>query len=513
MVWLCGQPPRPPGNRGNVGMHLGRNRQRIDIFRADQERLMVCYLLRESVWRKTVRGRFKGHVESAGTLLSPVPKRKRSRLINYRYRADRERATSIKRAREAWSQGGGGSAHGVGAVGAREYFGKLRLEWTAGTNSMTEVFRRDQDSFFLVQQTLRVNGYPWLIEERRVERRLEEDWDGEFACCWEVVEMGKENILRHEDLNDDMVVGCGSWRTCGEFEVIRDQASWKPERERNRPLKHSPGVISRHRKNRDQDCRESKPEKRSSTAIQVRGNTRHPGENQSGSDIFRHDCHMRKSGSDPAGNRTRLSHVWVASALTADPARPLAGSLGAGRRPTPRDNSYVLDGGFLLRRAAPRVVRGLGLTSGLCTIGCSRAGMKGPKKQEIPEIIRRSAASSGTIPTCENPELTGRELSPFRIVGRQCISVEQGGATVTRWARVWDVQGPSHDDPHYLAVKDTTNETHHFQEVSHFGEALLAEFLEKGHSSQVGDLVPGALLHDLLEHSAVQNPHQRLRRR
>ncbi|KAJ8897882.1 hypothetical protein PR048_003239 [Dryococelus australis] len=38
--------------------------------------------------------------------------------------------------------------------------------------------------------------------------------------------------------------------------------------------------------------------------------------------------------------------------------------------------------------------------------------MKGWRKREIPEKTRRSTASSGTIPTCENPEKPGRGLNP-----------------------------------------------------------------------------------------------------
>ncbi|KAJ8886518.1 hypothetical protein PR048_012729 [Dryococelus australis] len=40
-------------------------------------------------------------------------------------------------------------------------------------------------------------------------------------------------------------------------------------------------------------------------------------------------------------------------------------------------------------------------------------------KQEIPEKTRRPMASSGTIPTCENPEYSGRGLNPDRLGGRR----------------------------------------------------------------------------------------------
>ncbi|KAJ8875473.1 hypothetical protein PR048_023368 [Dryococelus australis] len=42
----------------------------------------------------------------------------------------------------------------------------------------------------------------------------------------------------------------------------------------------------------------------------------------------------------------------------------------------------------------------------------SSAEMKGRGKREIPEKTRRPKASSGTIPTCENPEWPGRGLNP-----------------------------------------------------------------------------------------------------
>ncbi|KAJ8872261.1 hypothetical protein PR048_025863 [Dryococelus australis] len=42
----------------------------------------------------------------------------------------------------------------------------------------------------------------------------------------------------------------------------------------------------------------------------------------------------------------------------------------------------------------------------------SSAGMKGWRKQEIPEKTRRPPASSGTIPTCENPEVARPGIEP-----------------------------------------------------------------------------------------------------
>ncbi|KAJ8867379.1 hypothetical protein PR048_031180 [Dryococelus australis] len=46
------------------------------------------------------------------------------------------------------------------------------------------------------------------------------------------------------------------------------------------------------------------------------------------------------------------------------------------------------------------------------------AGMKGRGKREIPEKTHLPAASSDRIPTCENPECTGRGFNPVRLGGR-----------------------------------------------------------------------------------------------
>ncbi|KAJ8895261.1 hypothetical protein PR048_000586 [Dryococelus australis] len=51
----------------------------------------------------------------------------------------------------------------------------------------------------------------------------------------------------------------------------------------------------------------------------------------------------------------------------------------------------------------------------------SSPGMKGRSKREIRKKTRRPAASSGTIPTCENPEWTGRELKPVRLGKRRAV--------------------------------------------------------------------------------------------
>ncbi|KAJ8876779.1 hypothetical protein PR048_021226 [Dryococelus australis] len=49
--------------------------------------------------------------------------------------------------------------------------------------------------------------------------------------------------------------------------------------------------------------------------------------------------------------------------------------------------------------------------------GCSRAGMKGRAKREIPEKTRRPTASSGTIHTCENPGVTQLRIEPAQLGG------------------------------------------------------------------------------------------------
>ncbi|KAJ8880637.1 hypothetical protein PR048_017107 [Dryococelus australis] len=104
------------------------------------------------------------------------------------------------------------------------------------------------------------------------------------------------------------------------------------------------------------------------------GEVRYPRENPLTSGIVRHDSHLRKSCSVPAGDRTR----------NADNCK-----------------TYILEVkrfGWLLTassRESMRVIEVNRLWSG--------AGMKGRGKREIPEKTRRPTVSSGMIHTCENP--------------------------------------------------------------------------------------------------------------
>ncbi|KAJ8888272.1 hypothetical protein PR048_007759 [Dryococelus australis] len=52
------------------------------------------------------------------------------------------------------------------------------------------------------------------------------------------------------------------------------------------------------------------------------------------------------------------------------------------------------------------------VTSGAFSFNASSAGMQGREKREIPEKTRRPMASSGTIPTCDNPGVTRSGIEP-----------------------------------------------------------------------------------------------------
>ncbi|KAJ8881513.1 hypothetical protein PR048_017995 [Dryococelus australis] len=86
-------------------------------------------------------------------------------------------------------------------------------------------------------------------------------------------------------------------------------------------------------------------------------------ENLTNSGVVRHDSYVRKSGSDPAGNRIR----WEASSLTTTAPRP------------------KIRGG---------------------------TGIQGWGKQKITEKTCQPATSSGTIVTCENSEATPPGIEP-----------------------------------------------------------------------------------------------------
>ncbi|KAJ8888418.1 hypothetical protein PR048_007908 [Dryococelus australis] len=145
--------------------------------------------------------------------------------------------------------------------------------------------------------------------------------------------------------------------------------------------------------------------------------------------IVHHDSHVRKSMSDPTGNQNR----WKAEIQV---CRPTARRSGRDQRATDPQ---------LLEKSS-----GVGTTCGNITklittlddkqlecevVWAALSGellradapeIKGQWKREITEKTRRPTASSGTIPTCENPV-----TQPGTELGSPCWGVEQANRSAT----------------------------------------------------------------------------------
>ncbi|KAJ8879955.1 hypothetical protein PR048_020576 [Dryococelus australis] len=131
--------------------------------------------------------------------------------------------------------------------------------------------------------------------------------------------------------------------------------------------------------------------------MQGQGETGDLGENPSTSGIVRHDSYVRKSGSDPVWNRTRVRflagscpdlRVWESRRTISSEIIRFPLPLHPGAAPySPR---FTLIGSEDLNIKSLR----------------RSAGIKVHGKREIPEKIHRPAASSCAFPTCEIPGVT-----------------------------------------------------------------------------------------------------------
>ncbi|KAJ8871794.1 hypothetical protein PR048_028134 [Dryococelus australis] len=145
------------------------------------------------------------------------------------------------------------------------------------------------------------------------------------------------------------------------------------------------------------------------------GKTGDPRENPLTSGIIRHDSHMRKSGSGPAGDLTGFTLVGGEQAIRSVTAAPAL----LKNKTNFTCNFYFFHAVCYLRfipkinrmteiLAAPNIVV-LKADEGECG---AAPECEGRGKREIPEKTRRPAASSGTIPTCENPGATPLGIEP-----------------------------------------------------------------------------------------------------
>ncbi|KAJ8875726.1 hypothetical protein PR048_023625 [Dryococelus australis] len=154
--------------------------------------------------------------------------------------------------------------------------------------------------------------------------------------------------------------------------------------------------------------------------------TRDPREYQPTSGIVRHNCHMRKSVSSSAGNRTRFALSAGTNTRTGGEREAVVSP--AGRRHTATSTAKLRvaagDATPAGRRvwsttpAANRIVTMAGTRPCLASApipGTQCRSVTGPARRGtrgIPEEILRPAASSGTIPTCENLGTTPPGIEP-----------------------------------------------------------------------------------------------------
>ncbi|KAJ8881441.1 hypothetical protein PR048_017922 [Dryococelus australis] len=177
---------------------------------------------------------------------------------------------------------------------------------------------------------------------------------------------------------------------------------------------------------REQPINEVSKEQRRNAVARLgrgRGGRHSPRENPPTSGIVRYDSHVQKSGATPAEIKSG-SPRWEASSRSAKSS--IEPSIQAAMQASVecfKESPIVAHGLYEVKwRRVPVGKSGdiwtavdvivLRADEGEANEYVAAPEGNGGGKQEIPEKLRRPAASSGTIPTCENPGVTRQGIEP-----------------------------------------------------------------------------------------------------